>query len=411
MSRPSAAEDALADSAQYEPDPSNPIDFWRREGRWPNQLFTPGEEQSITLNQPLHHVSGRRQSTSLAKMSLDKRWRKEKNSPYRDPRYEFIMRGKGTYMHTSPLGVSDESLQTCRDLLSGAQPCPEGTIFDDAVFETACGNLQGRNELRVIQDLTRLIVPPAETLALYDQDHRYDILTETFNEGWHNSFPLLGTHPQPDYSVGFQRDAFTEEQLLKISPFIREFLGSDVSYFTATYDMYFPFLACEVYCGAEGLDVADRQNTHTTTIAARGVAELFQLLGREDEVHRKIVTFSVSHDHQAVRIYGCYPVFDDERKVIEFFRHPIHTFDLTEVDSQGRWAAYRFTKNLYELWMPEHFKWICSALDQLPPVDLDDVPALSASDSASSQGPEKPTMSDVDSASEPLEEASQAVKA
>ena len=43
----------------------------------------------------------------------------------------------------------------------------------------------------------------------------------------------------------------------------------------ATYYMYFPFLTCEVKCGAAALDVADRQNAHSMTLAVRGIVELF----------------------------------------------------------------------------------------------------------------------------------------
>lgn len=31
-----------------------------------------------------------------------------------------------------------------------------------------------------------------------------------------------------------------------------------------------------------------------------------------------------------------------------------------------KWTAYRFTKNIYDIWMPAHFKKISSAIDQLP---------------------------------------------
>jgi len=33
--------------------------------------------------------------------------------------------------------------------------------------------------------------------------------------------------------------------------------------------MYFPFLTCEVKCGAAALDVADRQNAYSMTMAVR----------------------------------------------------------------------------------------------------------------------------------------------
>jgi hypothetical protein len=59
----------------------------------------------------------------------------------------------------------------------------------------------------------------------------------------------------------------------------------------ATWQMYFPFLTCEVKCGAAG-----RQNAHSMTLAVRGVVELFRLVGREKELHREILAFSISHD-------------------------------------------------------------------------------------------------------------------
>ncbi|POR31095.1 Hypothetical protein TPAR_08665 [Tolypocladium paradoxum] len=65
----------------------------------------------------------------------------------------------------------------------------------------------------------------------------------------------------------------------------------------ATYYIYFPFLTYEVKCGAATLDIADRQNAHSMTLAVRGIVELFRAIKREDEVNRKILGFSVSHDH------------------------------------------------------------------------------------------------------------------
>jgi hypothetical protein len=71
--------------------------------------------------------------------------------------------------------------------------------------------------------------------------------------------------------------------------------------------MYFPFLTCEVKCGTTGLDIADRQNTHSMTLAVRGIVELFKLAKRENELHRELLTFSISHDHRTVRLRSeCY---------------------------------------------------------------------------------------------------------
>lgn len=134
--------------------------------------------------------------------------------------------------------------------------------------------------------------------------------------------------------------------------------------------MYFPFLTCEVKCGAAALDIADRQNAHSITLMARAVVELFRLVKRENEVHRQILAFCISHDHRSVRIYGCYPIIGGEDT--KYYRHPIRTFDFTEMDGKEKWSAYRFKKNIYDSWIPDHFKRICSAIDQLPSkVDFD----------------------------------------
>ncbi|KAL1872793.1 hypothetical protein VTK73DRAFT_1305 [Phialemonium thermophilum] len=80
---------------------------------------------------------------------------------------------------------------------------------------------------------------------------------KTVNEEWSNSIPLTRTRLQPVYSVGFKQEAFTEDQLAKLSPFIGSFIARDQSFFMATYYMCFPFLTCEVKRRAAALDIAD----------------------------------------------------------------------------------------------------------------------------------------------------------
>lgn len=109
-------------------------------------------------------------------------------------------------MKESKEDISDASKLLCQKLLDGKQDVPKELVFDDAVFRNACQNLQGKNKARVIQDISRLIVPSAETLALRVESLKY--LVKSVNEGWNNSIPLTGTCLQPDYSVGFRREAF-----------------------------------------------------------------------------------------------------------------------------------------------------------------------------------------------------------
>ena len=304
----------------------------------------------------------------------DQRPREEKSAPYLNPRYRTLLETKGSFMGESELGIIDESKTLCQTLLETAQAEPQNSLFRSYIFKLTCQMVRDNNEARVIRDITPLIVPSAEILYTYGANH-LKCLIEATNEGWNNSIFLTNTRPQPDYSVGFKREAFTKDQLAKLSPFISDFIAGDQSFSMATYLIFFPFLTCEVKCGDMALEIADRHNAHSMTLAVRDIAELFRAIKREDKVNRKILAFSVSHDHTLVRIYGHYPVITGQD--INYYRQLICKFDVTAFDGKDKWTSYRFTKNVYDIWMPAHFKSICSVIDQLPS-DLDfNVPPLS----------------------------------
>lgn len=118
-------------------------------------------------------------------------------------------------MDESELGITEECRHTCHALLESEQSLPHDTLFRDDIFHKTCRKVEDRNEARVIRDITPLIVPSAETLCTYGSTH-LDILIESINEGWDNSIPLTKPRPQPDYSVGFKREAFTKAQLFEV---------------------------------------------------------------------------------------------------------------------------------------------------------------------------------------------------
>jgi hypothetical protein len=207
-------------------------------------------------------------------------------------------------------GINGNNKLLVHKLLHTKQLVPLNSLFRDDIFEVTCRKLRDRNETRVFRDIMLLIVPSAEILTTYGATE-LACLTESVNEGWNNSIPFTQTRPQPDYAVGFRREAFIEEQLKKLQPFVGEL--TDQSFFMATYYLYFPFLTCEVKCGAAALDVADRQNAHSMTLAVRAVVELFRLVKREKELNREITAFSISHDYRSVRIYGHYAVIEETK--------------------------------------------------------------------------------------------------
>ena len=305
----------------------------------------------------------RKQSHSSIQTPSDQTSRERKSSQYLKPDYEVRLKQKGSYMCKSPLGIKDTSRELCRTLFEKEQTIPQDTLFRDDLFEETCESVQGRNEAMVVRDITPLICPSAQVLRIYGAKH-LSLLYESVNEAWTSMNEYEGTLPQPDYSVGFGLSAFTKEQLDKLKPFVGEPGFQVITYFMATTRIYFPFLTCEVKCGAAALDIADRQNAQSMSIALRALVVLFRYVKREKELDREILTFSISHDHRSVRIYGHYPVIEGEKT--SFYRHPIHEFSFIAQDGKEKWTTLKFVKNVYDHHSPKIHKLICSAIDDLP---------------------------------------------
>jgi len=392
---------------------AKPLEYWTRTKRWPKEYFEQDsqiredleqdswlEEQMENSTEVVKYVETngwrlpcpirkaptsvrRKQSDSSLNGSSDQKSRESKSANYRNASYTILLERKGSYMNESKVGVTEASLSRCRTLLDSTQTIPKDSLFRDDLFRATCDKVQDRNEARVMRSITPYIVPSAEDLETLGATH-LEHLIEGVNECWTGNIAVEGPLPKPDYSVGFRRSAFTDEQLKKLDPLIGSVF--DTSLFVATYRMYFPFLTCEVKCGAAALDIADRQNAHSMTIAVRAVVELYKAVKREKELDREILAFSISHDHRSVRIYGHYPVIKGDKTT--FYRHPIHEFSFTALDGKEKWTAYKFTKNVYDTWMPIQHKRICSAIDDLPAdinFDLSQSASFSQSTPQSSQ--------------------------
>ncbi|EEH41586.2 hypothetical protein PAAG_03149 [Paracoccidioides lutzii Pb01] len=213
------------------------------------------------------------------------------------------------------------------------------------------------------------IVPSAES-AIVLGHVTFPHLVVSMNEGWECSISLGEDQkppahtlqlpqsrrfqlfqPQPDYVLGFPRQAFTEHQLRCLAPFVGEI--GDTSFFMSV-----------------ALEIADRQNAHSMTLSVRGVVKLFRLVKRKMELHQQILVFSVSHDCCSVRIfYGHYPAIEGEKTT--FYRHPIHKFDFTSLDGREKWTSYKFLMGVYNDWAPSHFQKLGSVIDELPLLDFD----------------------------------------
>lgn len=287
--------------------------------------------------------------------------REGKNPAARNLLYEKTLENAGIYMVDIEIATTDAGKELCKTMLAGEQQPPKVSLFQDDVFRFTCARVLRRNEAMVLRDITPLIVPSAEVLFSYGAKQLKHLIEE-INVSWSKCLPLAnGPIPQPDYSVGFKSTAFTGDQLQKLEPYISNWKNT---HFMATEWMHFPFLTCEVKCGNEALNIADRQNAHSASVAVKGIVELYKALSRQNELHREILAFSISHDQETVRIYGHYPFIDGSQ--ISFYRHSIHKFDFTALEGKEKWTAFKFTRNLYDVFAPIHLDRIRAAIDQLP---------------------------------------------
>jgi hypothetical protein len=141
-------------------------------------------------------------------------------------------------------GITAQSKELCQTLLKQKQPLPKLTPFsNDTVFKKICQRIRGENEAKIVDTISRHIFPSAELLADWGAEH-LEILRETVNARWVNSITFIkppgfqsGPVPQPDFGLGFKRDAFNQEQLQKLQPLIGNPL-TDSTLFAATYNMY-----------------------------------------------------------------------------------------------------------------------------------------------------------------------------
>lgn len=373
---------------------SERVRYWSERGNWPPET----EERAMQSFQK-NYVSGalaRRKSSSLGRKrssgslatetdaSGDQKLLSEKNY-YKDGQAVIDLKKVGSFMHDHEEGIAPESKTLCQKLLTAPQARPENTLFsDDELFRDLCKMVKDQNEATVKCYIRPELVPSPKIRKIRGAKH-LRILNETIDASWINAEKCCNRRPQPDYSVGIDREAFSTEHMQKLLPFIGSRLDEE-SKFAATFNTCFPFLTTEVKCGAAALDIADRQNAVSQTVGLRGLDTLFRLVGRQQELHRKVLGFSISHDNELVRICGHYPFIDGEKTT--YHRCLISEFGiLPTVEGDQRWKTPRFVQNVQDLWATEHFEMICSAVDMLPPV------AEPVQQSAPSSQPEHSTQS------------------
>ena len=309
--------------------------------------------------------------------------RESKYSIYQDARYPVLLESQGSFMRDSDKGPLPEERAMCKRLFTMTAPVPTDPLFQQARFLRFLALLEHRSELRICIDLHPRLVPSAELLSLHD-DQRFDDLIDGYNDRWNKAIVFYKKFPQPDRTVAFREAALTEQQRRKLG-----IMPETSSMFSAREGMCFPFLTCEVKCGKQALDLADRPNANSMTIAVRGVVDLYRRAGRAADIHRRILGFSISHDDKLVQIYGHYPEIDGEST--RYYRHLFRSFDCRDKDGEERWTSYTFVYNVYTQFAPQHLAAIRTTINQLPdPLarSLDSTTTLEDAEETDSQGVE-----------------------
>lgn len=95
--------------------------------------------------------------------------------------------------------------------------------------------------------------------------------------------------------------------------------------------------------------------------------DLFRGAHREQSLHREILGFSVSYDHELVHVYGHYPVIHGSRSddMVDIFQTEVCAMQVSPKDLVNRWKSWNFVRNIYEIWAPKHLERLSAAIDNL----------------------------------------------
>ncbi|KAL2833608.1 hypothetical protein BJY01DRAFT_253407 [Aspergillus pseudoustus] len=284
-----------------------------------------------------------------------------------------------SYWYDGWTGVHDEEKKLLQALAERDCATPQGTVFDANTLRyldrvSVLGSHTGLAAL-----VFPLLVPFAGVEALRGTIPSTN-LADMIGELWDASASLdvdeqrnwQIPEPQPDYSVGVsRRRGLTDAQSEKLEPYLSA--NGSTSFFEASSDIIFPFLTAEGKDSNGSIKVAEKENMHHMTRSMKGVAELFKLVKRERELDCRILGFSISFDYSMVKIHAHYPVVAEKENgslAVNFHRSEINSFSFTTQNGRDRWTCYKFVMAIYNDWVPRHFERLCSAIDELPELDL-----------------------------------------
>ena len=334
------------------------ISHWVKEGSWP-EFFK--QDPMFLLPRKRKSLASFQDENSEEKINTSCEGG-DGTQAARNSDYEQQLATASVHLEENMATIAQDEKDLCISFLNANQPVPKISLFQDSLLESTASRYLYRSEAMVFRDITPLITPSAELLYVFGSTHLAH-LREEVDTIWTKCICLAsGPRPKPDFAVGLKSSAFTGTELNKLIPYVGG--SKETCFFKVTRDVYFPFLTCEAKGGDLGLVVADRQNAHSASIAVNALVQLYKAVSREREISKKILAFSISHNGEAVKIYGHYALVQEGK--ISYHRYAIHRCHFTALDGKEKWTAYRFTKNLYDKFLPLHLDRVKSAINQLP---------------------------------------------
>lgn len=336
----------------------NPIKHWTEYKTWPKGFADKGVTMETASSSS--EYSKKRPRTSSYSQSIKNGTAPEQYSAA----YEKWIEGKGLFMDVFLGGerVSKHSKEVCSKFQNAKQKAISPVVFSkDAILEVI-RSCQNRNEGKANRDITPILVPPIIAMRTHSEKHLEHVVDEV-NADWNMTYILAGPQIRPNLALGLSNSAFSTAEIDRLS------IYSSVDNWTnfTTY-MLFPFLTCEVKCGREGLDQADRQNMHSSSVALRAIlrieheADKFRQKAQLDQLYGRVLVFSISHDQQDARLYGHFARITGNKW--EYYRYSVKKYELRNPDDVI--AIHNFVRNVFRIHLPEHIKRIRDALAVFP---------------------------------------------
>lgn len=342
----------------------DPISYWAAYQTWPEDFAEHNPMASSNSTNKRQRTSDSKQETSLSYSQS----RKVGEVPEQyTAAYETHVLAKGLdmdYLKGEDF-ASKESKKTCANFLRINIKTIRLTTIPQDKIGRVIHDCRNRNEAMVNREITPLIIPSLRHLY-YGGANDLEHVVDEINAGWYDQCMLEGPRLRPDLAVGLFPSAFTELELEKLKRY-----RSVDNWTQVTSQMFFPFLMCEVKCGRGGLDVADRQNMHSCSVAVRAVlrieqeADKYRPEKKLESLNGQVLVFSVSHDQEDARLYGHYARVQGEKW--SYYHYRIRKFDLTVYDDLL--AIYNFVQNILKFHLPTHVQRLKDAVAALPEPD------------------------------------------